>query len=103
MAPGQRLIIPRRPWNLSGVYASGYQLVPVLTYHDIGPQAKGRLVIAAKSFADQDGPFQAELVEEAQYVHGLDLVGLPRSWRDAEHAILGRKGRGETQDNVIAC
>src|SRR5262249_13098487 len=30
-----------------------YQLVPVLAYHDIGPQAKGRLVIAAKSFADQ--------------------------------------------------
>jgi len=53
VTPGQTLIIPRRPWNLSGVYTTGYQLVPVLTYHDIGPQAKGRLVIAAKSFADQ--------------------------------------------------
>jgi peptidoglycan/xylan/chitin deacetylase (PgdA/CDA1 family) len=53
LTPGQTLIIPRRPWNLSGVYASGYQLVPVLTYHDIGPQAKGRLVIGAKSFAEQ--------------------------------------------------
>ena len=51
--PGQTLVIPRRPWNVSGVYRNGYQLVPVLTYHDIAPQARGRLVIAAKSFAEQ--------------------------------------------------
>ena len=53
LTAGQTVIIPRRPWNPSGVYAAGYQLVPVLTYHDIGPQARGRLVIAARSFADQ--------------------------------------------------
>ena len=53
LTPGQTIVIPRRPWNPSGVYTDGYQLVPVLTYHDIGPQAKGRLVIAAKSFAEQ--------------------------------------------------
>jgi peptidoglycan/xylan/chitin deacetylase (PgdA/CDA1 family) len=50
---GQPLIIPRHPWNPAGVYSNGYQLVPVLTYHDIGPQAKGRLVISAKSFGEQ--------------------------------------------------
>jgi peptidoglycan/xylan/chitin deacetylase (PgdA/CDA1 family) len=50
---GQAVIIPRRPWNPSGVYADGYQLVPVLTYHDIAPQAKGRLVISTKSFGEQ--------------------------------------------------
>jgi len=53
LKPGQTLIIPRKAWNPSGVYPDGYQLVPVLTYHDIGPQAKGRLVIGAKSFGDQ--------------------------------------------------
>ena len=53
LAAGQTVIIPRKPWNPSGVYADGYQLVPVLTYHDIGPQAKGRLVLAARAFADQ--------------------------------------------------
>jgi len=53
LAAGQTVIIPRKPWNPSGVYADGYQLVPVLTYHDIGPQAKGRLVIGAKAFAEQ--------------------------------------------------
>jgi peptidoglycan/xylan/chitin deacetylase (PgdA/CDA1 family) len=53
LRPGQTIVIPRRPWNLSGVYANGYQLVPVLTYHDIAPQAKGRLVIGVRAFAEQ--------------------------------------------------
>jgi peptidoglycan/xylan/chitin deacetylase (PgdA/CDA1 family) len=53
LAVGQRVVIPRRPWNLAGVYPGGYQLVPVLTYHDIGPQAKGRLVIGVKAFEEQ--------------------------------------------------
>jgi len=53
LAAGQTVIVPRKPWNSSGVYPDGYQLVPVLTYHDIGPQAKGRLVIGAKAFAEQ--------------------------------------------------
>jgi peptidoglycan/xylan/chitin deacetylase (PgdA/CDA1 family) len=50
---GQEVIVPKRPWNPSGVESTGYQLVPVLTYHDIGPQAKGRLVISVKSFEEQ--------------------------------------------------
>ena len=50
---GQTVVIPRRPWNPGGVYANGYQLVPVLTYHDIGAQPKGRLVIGAKAFEEQ--------------------------------------------------
>jgi peptidoglycan/xylan/chitin deacetylase (PgdA/CDA1 family) len=53
LAAGQTVVIPRKPWNPTGVVADGYQLVPVLTYHDIGPQAKGRLVIGAKAFAEQ--------------------------------------------------
>jgi peptidoglycan/xylan/chitin deacetylase (PgdA/CDA1 family) len=50
---GQEVIVPKRPWNPSGVESTGYQLVPVLTYHDIAPQAKGRLVISVKSFEEQ--------------------------------------------------
>ncbi len=50
---GQEVIVPKRPWNPSGVESTGYQLVPVLTYHDIGPQAKGRLLIGVKSFEEQ--------------------------------------------------
>jgi peptidoglycan/xylan/chitin deacetylase (PgdA/CDA1 family) len=52
-APGQEVVIPRRPWNLAGVTPGGYQIVPILTYHNLGEQAKGRLVLAAASFREQ--------------------------------------------------
>jgi len=50
---GQEVVVPRRPWNLSGVEPGGFQLVPVLTYHNLAPQARGRLVLAAKTFEEQ--------------------------------------------------
>jgi peptidoglycan/xylan/chitin deacetylase (PgdA/CDA1 family) len=53
VAPGQQLVIPKRFWNLSGVDPSGFQLVPILVYHNIAPQAKGRLIMAQKSFEEQ--------------------------------------------------
>lgn len=52
-APGQRVVIPLKPWNLPGVYPDGYQLVPILVYHNLAPQAKGRLVIAVSTFEQQ--------------------------------------------------
>jgi peptidoglycan/xylan/chitin deacetylase (PgdA/CDA1 family) len=52
-APGQEVVIPRRPWNPAGVTPGGYQIVPVLTYHNLGEQAKGRLVLAAATFREQ--------------------------------------------------
>jgi len=52
-APGQEVVIPRRPWNPSGVTPGGYQIVPILTYHNLAEQAKGRLVLAASSFREQ--------------------------------------------------
>ena len=53
LSPGQQVIIPKRFWNLSGVDPSGYQLVPVLCYHNLAPQSKGRLVLGVKSFEEQ--------------------------------------------------
>ena len=50
---GQRVVIPRRPWNVSGVEATGYQLVPILVYHNLAAQSKGRLVLGADAFAEQ--------------------------------------------------
>jgi hypothetical protein len=35
------VVIPKHEWNPPGVYASGYQLVPVLVYHNIGDAKKG--------------------------------------------------------------
>src|SRR5262245_10838845 len=33
--PGQQVVIPKRYWNVSGVTGSGYQLVPILVYHNL--------------------------------------------------------------------
>jgi peptidoglycan/xylan/chitin deacetylase (PgdA/CDA1 family) len=53
LAPGEEVVIPRRPWNPSGVEASGYQIVPILCYHNLGEAAKGRLVLAVSKFEEQ--------------------------------------------------
>ncbi len=52
-APGDEVIIPVRPWNPAGVEMNGYQLVPILCYHNLATQAKGRLVLAASAFEEQ--------------------------------------------------
>lgn len=51
--PGQEVVIPKKAWNLSGVRADGYQIVPVLCYHNLGDQAKGRMLMATSSFREQ--------------------------------------------------
>ena len=51
--PGQEVVIPRRPWNPSGVDAGGYQIIPILCYHNLGPESKGRLLLAASKFEEQ--------------------------------------------------
>lgn len=50
--PGRVLAIPLKPVNPIGVYADGYQTVPVLTYHRIGPRAS-RMVLTADAFEAQ--------------------------------------------------
>jgi peptidoglycan/xylan/chitin deacetylase (PgdA/CDA1 family) len=50
---GQEVVMPRRPWNLSGVDAGGYQIVPILCYHNLGLESKGRLLLAASKFEEQ--------------------------------------------------
>jgi peptidoglycan/xylan/chitin deacetylase (PgdA/CDA1 family) len=53
VSPPSPVVIPKHPWNLSGVEPGGYQLVPVLVYHNMATQARGRLVIPVKSFDQQ--------------------------------------------------
>ena len=53
LAEGQEVVIPKREWNPVGVFPRGYQLVPVLVYHNISAQEKGRLSIAARTFDAQ--------------------------------------------------
>ncbi len=78
LSPGQEVVIPKRPWNLAGVDPSGYQLVPVLTYHNIGPQAKGRLVIAAKAFEEQMRYLKAEGYRVVSLKEFLEFTALKR-------------------------
>jgi peptidoglycan/xylan/chitin deacetylase (PgdA/CDA1 family) len=52
-AAGREIVIPKRPWNLAGVDRAGHQIVPVLVYHNIAPQAKGRMVVSARAFEEQ--------------------------------------------------
>jgi len=58
--PGQAVVIPRRPWNPAGVTTAGYRLVPVLVYHNLDRQPKGRLVLSAASFEQQMRYLKAE-------------------------------------------
>jgi peptidoglycan/xylan/chitin deacetylase (PgdA/CDA1 family) len=53
LQPGQEVVIPRRPWNLTGVEPGGYQIVPILCYHNLGAESKGRLLMSASKFEEQ--------------------------------------------------
>ena len=53
LAESQEVVIPRREWNPVGVFPWGYQLVPVLVYHNISAQEKGKLSIAVRHFDAQ--------------------------------------------------
>jgi peptidoglycan/xylan/chitin deacetylase (PgdA/CDA1 family) len=52
-APGDEVVIRRRTWNPAGVTPDGYQIVPILVYHNLGPQMKGRLLMATSRFEEQ--------------------------------------------------
>jgi hypothetical protein len=56
---------------------------------------------ATEAFTDQDGLFEAELIERGQNIHGLDLVGLTTSWVDAQDAKARRESGGERIDDVV--
>jgi peptidoglycan/xylan/chitin deacetylase (PgdA/CDA1 family) len=74
--PGQRIVIPKKPWNVSGVEATGYQLVPVLVYHNIGKEPRGRLVLGVNAFAEQMRYLKASgyrVVGVAEFVEWLNF------------------------------
>jgi peptidoglycan/xylan/chitin deacetylase (PgdA/CDA1 family) len=75
---GQLVPVPRREWNPSGVTPSGYQLVPVLCYHNFGPQAKGRMLMAAKKFEEQMRYLKAQGYHVISLRQLLEAVSLRR-------------------------
>ena len=51
--PGQVLVIPLRPVNPGGLFADGYQVVSVLTYHHFSEQCSNALCMPVDEFARQ--------------------------------------------------
>ena len=75
-ARGQHVVIPKKPWNVSGIEANGYQLVPILVYHNIGKEARGRLVLGVDAFTEQMKYLKANgfrVVSVAEFVEWLQL------------------------------
>ena len=73
---GQRVVIPKKPWNVSGVGPTGYQLVPVLVYHNIGREARGRLVLGVDAFTEQMKYLKAHgyrVVSAGEFVEWLNF------------------------------
>ena len=50
--PGQALVVPLRPVNALGISSKGYQTVPILCYHRIGPRPN-LMVMPRETFAGQ--------------------------------------------------
>ena len=75
---GEAVVIPKRSWNTTGVEPSGYQLIPVLVYHDIAPQAKGRMVIATKTFEEQMQYLKAQGYRVVSMRDFYDFISLNR-------------------------
>jgi len=52
---GQQIIIPLKPFNKGGLFATGYQTVPVLSYHRFtrNKKSKNRMVVTQAAFEAQ--------------------------------------------------
>ena len=53
VVPGNRVVIPLRPYPKGGLKATGYQSVPVLTYHRFSVNNPGKLTVTAEAFESQ--------------------------------------------------
>ncbi|NOQ15020.1 MAG: polysaccharide deacetylase family protein [Methyloprofundus sp.] len=54
LKPGQELIIPLKPFIPGGLTAQGYQLIPVLSYHNFSKgRSHNKLTISVKNFRKQ--------------------------------------------------
>jgi peptidoglycan/xylan/chitin deacetylase (PgdA/CDA1 family) len=52
--PGQTLIIPLKPYEKGGLTLKGYQIVPVLSYHNFSPdRSTNRMTVTRAAFEEQ--------------------------------------------------
>jgi peptidoglycan/xylan/chitin deacetylase (PgdA/CDA1 family) len=75
--PGQEVVIPLRPRNIYGVYANGFQTVPILCYHRFGP-VRGSMTVTQQAFEAQmeyladNGYRVVRLSELAKFLDGKE-------------------------------
>jgi peptidoglycan/xylan/chitin deacetylase (PgdA/CDA1 family) len=50
---GQRLVIPPADFRLGGIYPQGYQVVPVLTYHNFSRKKAAKMIVPEARFEAQ--------------------------------------------------
>lgn len=50
LTPGDRVLIPTRPFRPGGVYANGYQTVPVLRYSTVAAKPGDQAAVSANAF-----------------------------------------------------
>jgi peptidoglycan/xylan/chitin deacetylase (PgdA/CDA1 family) len=53
IAPGQGVIIPRKPFGLGGLSLQGYQTVPILTYHQFSATESNKMTVTKSAFLEQ--------------------------------------------------
>ena len=53
LSPGDQIVIPLRYDRKGGLYADGYQTVPILVYHRFGEVCRDSLCVAANVFDEQ--------------------------------------------------
>jgi peptidoglycan/xylan/chitin deacetylase (PgdA/CDA1 family) len=53
IAPGQEVIIPRKPFGLGGLSLQGYQTVPVLSYHQFSATESNKMTVTKSAFLEQ--------------------------------------------------
>jgi peptidoglycan/xylan/chitin deacetylase (PgdA/CDA1 family) len=52
-APGQKLVIPPADFRRGGVYPTGYQVVPILTYHNFSKRKVAKMIVPERRFEAQ--------------------------------------------------
>src|SRR6266851_3924024 len=111
-APGQEIVIPRRPWNLAGVTPGGYQVVSLaefIEFSRLNRQLPQRAVVLTfddgyRAFKDLAYPVLKELGFTATLFIYTDWVGAGRgalSWADLrELAAAGMDIQGHSKTHA---
>ena len=53
VVPGQKIVIPPPDFRLGGIYPDGYQVVPILTYHNFSKKKVAKMIVPQARFEEQ--------------------------------------------------